>query len=76
MKIVSTKKVKQMQASAPKWLEGVDLNKLRASQYLRKYMKGDYYYWKKADSLVFEFENASTCISKKYFFDFFNFVYE
>lgn len=74
MRRISTKRVQDWQhRSGLPWLEGVNLadGKMNPKQYWTKFSKGDVYYWKLADSYVFAFENATTCISRGYFEEYF-----
>lgn len=73
MKRISTKGVQARQRLGIPWLEGIDFNdgKMNPEQYWTKFRKGDVYYWKLGDSYVFPFINATTCISRGYFEEFF-----
>lgn len=62
-KRISTKRVKQWQSTLP-WIEGMPSV---PKQYIKKYLKNDYYYWKQGDSYIFTFVNATGCISREFF---------
>jgi len=74
MRKINIRTIRNLQLSTPNWLEGINFDdgKMNPQQYLKRYKLGNYFYYPKWKSYIFDWINATTCITKDYFNNYFH----